>query len=154
MADLEASACLPADDGSVPIVVVGAHLSGMPLNHELTSSRWIPTENTAERLVITVSLRCREPSRPNRDWCVTRVFRGRAWRSRSGRYHPKPSAASSRKSRSTRHLARFRWMTALVVSGFLCEAHAVVDALDITDFGGWRRYVHAKAENSIVRKAG
>jgi allophanate hydrolase len=27
------------------------------------------------------------------------------------------------------------------VSGFLCEAHAVERALDITDRGGWRSYV-------------
>jgi allophanate hydrolase len=34
------------------------------------------------------------------------------------------------------------------VSGFLCEAHAIADALDITDFGGWRHYVGAKAETT------
>jgi len=26
------------------------------------------------------------------------------------------------------------------ISGFLCEAHAVANAADITDHGGWRRY--------------
>jgi len=29
------------------------------------------------------------------------------------------------------------------VSGFLCEAYAVADALDITRFGGWRAYREA-----------
>jgi allophanate hydrolase len=31
-----------------------------------------------------------------------------------------------------------------VVSGFLCEAHAVQDAADITAFGGWRRYLASR----------
>jgi allophanate hydrolase len=31
------------------------------------------------------------------------------------------------------------------VSGFLCEAHAVEDAFEITDFGGWRRYIESQA---------
>lgn len=33
------------------------------------------------------------------------------------------------------------------VSGF-CEAHAAADALEITDFGGWRHYVRAKTETT------
>jgi allophanate hydrolase len=31
------------------------------------------------------------------------------------------------------------------VRGFLCEAFAVVDARDITAYGGWRRYLAANA---------
>jgi allophanate hydrolase len=27
------------------------------------------------------------------------------------------------------------------VSGFLCEAHATVGARDISEFGGWRRFL-------------
>ena len=29
------------------------------------------------------------------------------------------------------------------VSSFICEAHAIKDARDITHFGGWRRYMAA-----------
>ncbi|WP_437441767.1 allophanate hydrolase-related protein, partial [Vibrio cholerae] len=31
------------------------------------------------------------------------------------------------------------------VKGFVCEAHAVAGALDITAFGGWRNWLAAKA---------
>ena len=31
------------------------------------------------------------------------------------------------------------------VSGFLCEAYAVEDTLEITDFGGWRGYIESQA---------
>jgi allophanate hydrolase len=37
------------------------------------------------------------------------------------------------------------------VKGFLCEAHALSGAEDITEFGGWRRYLSAM-ERSAGRR--
>jgi len=32
-------------------------------------------------------------------------------------------------------------------AGFLCEPLAIADAVDITDFGGWRSYLAARKED-------
>jgi allophanate hydrolase len=39
------------------------------------------------------------------------------------------------------------------VHGFLCEAHALVGAIDITSFGGWRSYLAARAASAAATAA-
>jgi allophanate hydrolase len=35
-----------------------------------------------------------------------------------------------------------------VLSGFLCEAHAIAGAREITDLGGWRAYIASLSASS------
>jgi allophanate hydrolase len=128
----------PAVEPRMPIVVVGAHLTGMPLNGQLT-------ERGATRIAVT------------RTTPRYRLF------ALSGTVPPKPGlqrVASGGAaievevwSMPTRHAGSFlalvppplalgsleledgRWC-----HGFVCEPHGLEGALDITAFGGWRAW--------------
>ena len=41
-----------------------------------------------------------------------------------------------------------RWLP-----GFICEAYAVAGAEDISDLGGWRRYLSTRLELNVYSKA-
>ncbi|PWR21864.1 allophanate hydrolase [Zavarzinia compransoris] len=139
-ADLAAA---PAPTGpkvdSVEVAVVGAHLSGMPLNHQLTQPGG------------TLVKRCR----------TTRDYRLFAL---PGTVPPKPGLIHQPGFEGpglevevwSLPVAAFGQFVSAIpgplcigklllddgsaVSGFLCEAHAVQGAPEITQLGGWRAY--------------
>jgi hypothetical protein len=120
------------------LAVAGAHLSGQPLNHQLTSRG-----ATLERSTITAS-RYRlfaldtEPAKPG----VVRVASGGAalevevWRMGAAAFGdfvarlPQPMA-----------VGRVELGDGSFVSGFLVEPIALEGAADITAFGSWRAYL-------------
>jgi allophanate hydrolase len=143
ISDLGALAAAPVDDSAVELAVVGAHLSGQPLNHELV--------NRGGRLVRT----CR--SSPD-----YRLY------ALSGTVPPKPgllrepgfSGPGIEVEVWELGVEAFGSFVAGVppplgigtitlddgskVHGFVCEAYAIGTAREITEFGGWRAYLAAK----------
>ncbi len=126
----------------VELLVVGAHLRGQPLNHQLVAAggTFVAEVRTAPdyRLYALPTT----PPKPG----MARVERdgaaiaGEVWRlsaSGFGRFVaalPEPMGiCSTRLSDGTS------------VAGFLCEAVALDGAADITSFGGWRAYRAATA---------
>ncbi len=128
----------------LPIVVVGAHLSGLPLNHELTA----PGGNLLRRARTAPDYRLyalpgTTPPKPGllRD----PGFAGpgievEVWQLPAdafGRFVARIPAPLG--------VGKIALDDGTAVSGFLCEAHALDHAEEITSFGGWRGYLAAKA---------
>ena len=126
--------------GEVAVAVVGAHLSGLPLNDELRSlgARLLETAMTAPdyRLYTLADTR---PPKPG----MLRVAAGEGaalalevWALRADAFGRFVAAVPPPLSIGTVRLADGR-----TVKGFLVEPAAIAGARDITSFGGWRNFV-------------
>jgi allophanate hydrolase len=129
----------PAAEALLPIAVVGAHLQGLPLNGQLTERGAVLLQATttapAYRLYALPGTSPRKPG-------LQRVKQGGAaiavevWalpQSQLGSFLaliPPPLGLGSIELASGQH-----------VHGFLCEAHALEAATDISHHGGWRAYL-------------
>lgn len=135
---------LGADE--VAIVAVGAHLSGMALNHELLSlgGRLIEATSTTPDYKL-YALRGTVPPKPG----MLRVDAGGAaiaievWALPTKAFGAFVAAIPSPLSIGTVRLA-----DGSGVKGFLVEAAAIEGARDITHFGGWRAFMAAQAKSA------
>jgi allophanate hydrolase len=133
----------PACEPQMPIVVVGAHLSGMPLNGQLT-------ERGATRVVATrtaphyrlFALAGTVPPKPG----LQRVADGGAaievelWSVPQRHVGSFLALVPPPLGLGSVELEDGRWC-----HGFICEPHALAGALDITAFGGWRAWLASRA---------
>jgi allophanate hydrolase len=126
--------------GEIAIAVVGAHLSGMPLNGELRSegARLIERNTTAPHYRL-YALDGIKPPKPG----LLRVERGAGaaieveiWSLSESAFGRFVAAVPAPLSIGTLELSDGR-----AVKGFLAEAEAVAGARDISSFGGWRAFV-------------
>jgi allophanate hydrolase len=137
------AAAWPASVATMPIAVVGAHLSGLPLNAQLTERGATLREatHTAPHYRL-FALPNTAPPKPG-------LQRASAYESGASiavevwdvpvdavgsllALIPAPLGLGSIE------LIGGRW-----VHGFICEAHALVAARDVTAFGGWRAFIKA-----------
>jgi allophanate hydrolase len=135
---------LPAD-GEIAVAVVGAHLSGMPLNGELKSfgARFLEKAATAADYRL-FALAGTTPPKPG----LLRVTAGggtaidiEIWAMPLSEFGRFVDAVPPPLSIGTLVMADGR-----KVKGFLVEAEATSDARDISAFGGWRAFTEqAKA---------
>jgi allophanate hydrolase len=130
---------LPGTD-EIAIAVVGAHLSGMPLNGELKSlgARFLETTTTAPDYRL-FALAGTSPEKPG----LLRVAAGRGqaieleiWAIPAARFGGFVDAVPPPMSIGTLTTADGR-----AVKGFLVEAEATHGARDISAFGGWRAFM-------------
>jgi allophanate hydrolase len=128
---------------AIPIAVAGAHLSGQPLNHQLTDlgGRFLRATETAAAYKL-YALPNTTPPKPG----IARVDGGGApiavevWAL-------SPAAFGTFVSRIPPPLCigSLQLADGSRVSGFLAEPHALAGATDITSFGGWRAYLASRA---------
>jgi allophanate hydrolase len=137
-----------ATECDVALAVVGAHLSGMPLNGELiaTGARHLETTTTANDYRL-LALSGTKPAKPG----LLRVAAGSGsaieleiWAMPVEAFGRFVAAVPPPMSIGTIVLADGR-----TVKGFLVEAQATVGARDISDLGGWRAFV---AQSKIAAK--
>jgi allophanate hydrolase len=136
------------DAGILPIAVVGAHLSGMPLNSQLTErGATLMRATTTAPAYRLHALPGTVPPKPG----LRRVAEGdegaaialEVWAvplAQVGSFLaliPPPLGLGSVE------LADGSW-----VKGFICEGHALAGAQDVTHHGGWRAYVASPATPS------
>ena len=127
----------------VRLAVCGAHMSGLPLNHQLTErgARLYRRCRTAAAYRL-FALPGGPPARPG----LLRVENGRAievevWEVPVATFGsfvagiPGPLGIGSLELEDGEY-----------VKGFICEAHGTKDARDITDLGSWRRYLMAEQQ--------
>ncbi|HTQ33117.1 MAG TPA: allophanate hydrolase [Stellaceae bacterium] len=124
----------------VPLAVVGAHLSGQPLNHELVAlgARLRRATHTAAEYRLYALADGKRPGLL-RQPAGGRSIEIEIW--------DVPSAALGAFAAGIAAplgLGKIRLEDGGEVTGFLCEAHGVEGARDITKFGGWRAWVAAK----------
>jgi allophanate hydrolase len=126
--------------GEVAVAVVGAHLSGLPLNGELRTlgGRLLEVVKTAPDYRL-FALDGTKPPKPG----LLRVDAGKGasieievWALSVASFGRFVDAVPSPLSIGTIRLADGR-----NVKGFLLEAAATVDARDISSFGGWRKFL-------------
>jgi allophanate hydrolase len=135
---------LPPGKSLIRLAVVGAHLSGMPLNHQLTErrARLVRRARTAP----TYRLYALE-GKPG----LLRADAGGAievevWELAPGEFGgfvaqvPPPLAIGTVELEDGER-----------VKGFLCEPHAVRGRPDITQFGGWRAWLEHGASHNFTR---
>ncbi len=132
-------------DGEIAVAVVGAHMSGLPLNHELTrlGARFLRADKTSNDYRL-FSLPGGPPTRPG----LIRADDGAAidievWAlplSAFGTFMagiPQPLGIGTLTLADGSH-----------VKGFVCEQYATEDAEDVTHFGGWRSFLSNKSKSS------
>jgi allophanate hydrolase len=130
----------PAGDAMVRIAVVGAHLSGMPLNHQLRD-RGAVLEQTAKtaadyRLYLLPDT---QPAKPGLVRCsegTGHCIEVEIWRMPVEHYGSFVAEIPHPLGIGTLKLA-----DGGLVQGFVCESVAVSGARDISSFGGWRNFV-------------
>ena len=131
-----------ADGGAcAEIAVVGAHLSGMPLNHQLTDLGGVLARRT--RTAGYYELHALPDTQPPKPALIRRRGTGyqielEIWRLSYEGFGRFVSQIPQPLSIGTIDL-----VDGGRVQGFLCEQYAVEGAPDISGFGGWRVYMHS-----------
>jgi len=133
--------------GEIAIGVLGAHLSGMALNHELTSlgARFLEALRTAPDYRL-YALKGEGPARPG----MLRVAKGAGgpieaelWALSEQAFGKFVAGIPSPLSIGTVHFENGK-----AAKGFLVEAEAIHGAEEISSFGGWRNYVNSQRKSA------
>ncbi|MCD0417057.1 allophanate hydrolase [Rubrivivax sp. JA1024] len=141
-APVEASSTVAANE--IELVVVGAHLSGMPLNHELTSrgARFLRAVSTTPDYKL-FALQGGPPFRPG----LLRVAPGEGapiatevWGISAEGFGSFVAGIPAPLGIGTTRLA-----DGTTPKGFIVEAEGLKGATDISAFGGWRAYMKSLA---------
>jgi allophanate hydrolase len=127
---------------SVRLAVVGAHLSGMPLNHELAAcgARLVRTARTAPSYRL-YALAGQKPAKPGLLRTATgcgAAIEVEVWELGTQAFGSFVAGIAAPLGIGTLELEDGEQ-----VKGFLCEAYAIDGREDITAFGGWRRYLQS-----------
>lgn len=127
-----------AADGEIALAVCGAHMAGLPLNRELVErgGRFVRETSTAPAYRLH-ALSGGPPFRPG----LVRSPRGAAialevWALPRERFGDFIAGVPSPLCIGTVELE-----DGTTVKGFLCEAAGLADAVDITEFAGWRAWL-------------
>lgn len=128
----------------VELLVVGAHLSGQPLNHELLAAGGVLIGPAATAGCYRLYALDTEPAKPG----LVRVpgdgggsIDGEVWRLPAVGFARFMSGVAAPMT-----VGRVRLAAGGEVLGFLCEPAAVAGAADITRYGGWRAWQDRPAE--------
>ncbi|MBP2550570.1 allophanate hydrolase [Neorhizobium galegae] len=139
----EASKVAAADDGLVTIMVVGAHLTGMPLNHELTGpgGTLFKTCRTSGDYRLYV-LPNTTPPKPGliRD----PGFKGQGLEVEVWKVTPAAFGRFVQNIPAPLGIGKVTLEDGSQVSGFLCEPYAIQGAQEVTALGGWRAYIASR----------
>ena len=142
---------LSAAAGRIEVAVLGAHLSGMPLNGQLLAlggvfSRAIRT--TAEYRLYALG---GTPAKPGLLRCRPgegRAVEAEVWTLTAEGFGELVASVPAPLSIGTVALE-----DGTAVKGFLVEAEAIRGAADISHFGGWRAYLQSKSALSVAARA-
>ncbi|MCJ2016238.1 allophanate hydrolase [Methylobacterium sp. E-065] len=133
-----------ARPGEIELAVVGAHLSGLPLNHELAAhgARYLRTVATRPEYHL-YALPGGPPHRPG----LLRVAGDEGGAIETEVWALPPAAFGAFVAAIPEPLAigTLRLADGTAPKGFLVELAGATGATDITRFGGWRRYVASRS---------
>jgi allophanate hydrolase len=128
-----------ARDDTMKLVVCGAHLAGLPLNGQLTArgARLVEATSSAPRYRL-YALAGGAVQRPGmtRDEANGAAIAVEVWTLPSAEIGSFLAGIPAPLALGKVELADGRWET-----GFVCEAHALEGAVDITRYGGWRAWL-------------
>lgn len=131
----------------VRIAVVGAHLTGMPLNFQLTQRQAVLVEATHTSSSYNLyALNGTIPPKPGlaRDETSGQNIVVELWDMPIARFGEFVAEIPTPLGIGNIELADGRW-----VKGFICEPYGISDAENISHFGGWRAYIqHLNASHT------
>jgi allophanate hydrolase len=128
-----------AGAAGLPLFVIGAHLSGQPLNHQLRGGRLVGARRTAARYRLHAL--ATEPPKPGL------LDVGPDGAEVEGELWELPPATLARLLAGLPEpmlLGAVELADGSSVTGFFCHATATAGTPDITRFGGWRAYLARK----------
>ena len=131
---------VPTQGATIDVAVVGAHLSGMPLNHELLAcgARLQSATRTAPRYRL-YALQGTVPAKPG----LAMAAKGEGGAAIDVEVWEMPLANFGRFVAGVPAplgIGSVQLQDGRVVKGFICEGFALAHAQEITHFGGWRAY--------------
>ncbi|WP_375408255.1 allophanate hydrolase [uncultured Methylobacterium sp.] len=136
----EASRVEPPVPEAIPLVVVGAHLSGLPLNHQLTDLGG--TQLRATRTAPDYRLYALPGTQPAKPGLVRDPgFAGPGLAVEVWGLSPAAFGRFAAAIPAPLGIGKITLEDGSAASGFLCEAHALDGAEEITAHGGWRAYL-------------
>ncbi len=132
---------VPAVQKQVLVAVVGAHLSGMPLNYQLTERNARLVQRCATRAAYRLyELPHSSPAKPGLIRCGDEsgvAIDVEVWEMPVEEFGSFVALVGPPLSIGTIELAH-----GAPVKGFLCESYAVEGARDISNFSGWRQFLN------------
>jgi len=123
--------------GRIEIAVVGAHLSGLPLNHELTSNGGVFVRSGETTANYTLHALDTTPPKPG----MQRAAGGRSIAVEVWSLPPDGFGRFVAGVPSPMTIGTVTLADGTTTKGFLAEAEASAGAKDITGYGGWRAYL-------------
>jgi len=132
----------------IAIAVCGAHMSGLPLNPQLTGlgGRFLTATKTAPSYAL-YALAGGPPMRPG---LVRRAGAGASIALEVWALPRSAVGAFLAQIPSPLGLGTVALEDGSTVKGFICEGHAVAGATDITAYGGWRAWLAADADKRVA----
>jgi len=128
-------------DGQVRVAVVGAHLSGLPLNHQLTerNARRVSATQTAAKYRFYALPDGKRPGliQVENDGAAIAC---EVWEMPVENFGFFVAGISAPLG-----IGKLELADGSVVNGFICESIGVADAQDITQYGGWRAWLATRA---------
>ncbi|ENX01725.1 allophanate hydrolase [Acinetobacter modestus] len=135
---LPLSSAVPISQHHIRVAVVGAHLTGMPLNFQLTTRDAVHIETTkTSKNYALYALNGTVPPKPG----LARQQDGQSiivelWDVPTARFGEFVAEIPTPLGMGNVELEDGRW-----VKGFICEPYGIDDAENISHFGGWRAYI-------------
>ncbi|WP_288385300.1 allophanate hydrolase [uncultured Acinetobacter sp.] len=130
---------------TVKLAVVGAHLSGMPLNFQLTTRQGtlLKKAKTAASYKL-FALKNTTPPKPGLQFDLAgQSIDIEVWEIPIARFGEIVAEVPAPLGIGNLQLEDGTW-----VKGFICENYAINDALDITHLGGWRAYIQSLQQST------
>jgi len=122
----------------IPVAVCGAHLQGLPLNHQLVERGAVLLEGTVT--APNYRLYALPGGPPDRPGLVRVEAQGAAIEVEVWSVPEAAFGSFVAGTPAPLAIGKLTLTDGREVSGFLCEAHAASHAQDITDYRGWRAY--------------
>jgi allophanate hydrolase len=141
----------PLED-QIFLVVAGAHLSGMVLNREFTSLG--ASLKSVVRTASDYRLYALDTDPPKPGLVRDPGFNGPGIAAELWSLAPDAFARFVAALPSPMGLGKVTLSDGTSHLGFICEAHALKDAEEITAFGGWRAYMAAAAVKTKAQGSG
>ncbi|MFO7542790.1 MAG: allophanate hydrolase [Thiobacillus sp.] len=134
----EALSLLPS--GQVQVAVVGAHLRGLPLNHQLTerNARLVATMQTASTYRLYALPDGKRPG------LIKVESHGASIACEVWEMHVSQFGSFVAGIPAPLGMGKLELADSSIVNGFICEGIAINDARDITEYGGWRVWLEKR----------
>ncbi|RZG75284.1 allophanate hydrolase [Acinetobacter wuhouensis] len=134
-------------NNSVKLAVVGAHLTGMPLNFQLTTRLATLLKKTKSAANYRLyALKNTTPPKPGLQCDAQgQSIELEVWDVPLANFGAIVAEVPAPLGIGNVQLEDGSW-----VKGFICESYAIQDATDISHFGGWRSYIQSLKQNNTT----